>query len=121
MKIRFAFFALAIALPAGVFAAERGVFGFSMTVDSDGFSMNPTLRSIKILTVMPESPAALAGMKAGDEVIEVAGRSVAGAKARELQALAEKEVGQSLNVKLRHPEGGVAVITMVAVDKSALK
>ena len=65
MKIRSTVFALAIALPATVFAAERGVFGFSMAVDTDGSFMSPTLRSIKIVKVIPESPAARAGGMGG--------------------------------------------------------
>ena len=121
MKLRSIVFALAIALPATVFATERGVIGVSMAIDSEGSFLSPTLRSIKIVMVIPESPAALAGIKAGDEVIEVAGRLVAGAKAREIQALAEKDVGQSLNLKVRHSEGGVAAITMVAVERLAPK
>ena len=121
MKTRFVLIVLSIVLPIAAFAADRGVFGFSMDVDSEGFFLNPTLRSIKIGKVAPESPASRAGMKPGDEVVEVAGRLVAGAKGREIQSLAEKEVGQSLTLKVKHAAGDVVSITMVAVERQSPK
>ncbi len=121
MKTRLSFLILSIAMSTSVFAADRGYFGFSMKVDGEGFFLNPTLRSITIEKVVPKSPAALAGIEAGDEVIEVAGRTVAGTKGRELQPLAEKEVGQPLTVKVRHRNGEVVSVTMVAVSKSSLE
>ena len=66
---------------------------------------------------MPASPAAQAGIQDGDEVIEVAGRVVAGAKAKEVVALAQKEVGQSLQLKVRRPAGETRALTLVAVKK----
>ncbi|MFG6412588.1 PDZ domain-containing protein [Roseateles sp. DC23W] len=121
MSLRSLLIAWFVALPALAFAADRGVFGFSMQVDSEGFFLDPTLKSIKIVKVTPESPAALAGMKVGDEVIEVAGRVVAGAKGREIQALAEKDVGQSLSLKVKRSAGEVVSMQMVAVAKASSK
>jgi C-terminal processing protease CtpA/Prc len=121
MKLRAFLLAISITLPAAAFAAERGVFGFGMEVESEGLFLNPTLRSIKIVKVVPLSPAALAGIKVGDEVVEVAGRLVAGAKGRDIQNLTEKEVGQSLSLKVKHVGGEVASITMVAVEKASPK
>ncbi len=121
MKKRLLVLVLSIVMPSAVFAADRGYFGFSMKVDGDGSLLNPTLRSITIEKVLPKSPAALAGVEAGDEVIEVGGRTVAGTKGRELQPLTEKEVGQPLNVKVRHRNGDVVSVTMVAVAKSSLE
>ncbi|MBO9685609.1 MAG: PDZ domain-containing protein [Mitsuaria chitosanitabida] len=98
-------------------AGERGVFGFGLSIESEGFFLNPTLKSVKISKVTPGSPAEHGGLKVGDEVLEVEGRAVAGAKAREIQALAEKDVGQALVVKVRHLGGEIAAITMVPVAK----
>ena len=106
-----------LAWPLAAQAAGRGVFGFSMAIDSEGFFLNPTLRSIRITKVAAASPAEQAGLKVGDEVIEVAGRAVAGAKGREIQALAEKDVGQSLLLKVKRAGGEVAALTLVAVEK----
>lgn len=121
MRLRSTLLALLVVLPVAAFAAERGVFGFSMSVDSEGFFLNPTLRSIKIEKVVPASPAERAGLLAGDEVLEVEGRVVAGAKGREIQALAEKNVGETLKLKVKHPGGDVAALTLVAVAKAERK
>jgi C-terminal processing protease CtpA/Prc len=110
---------LLLACPLGAHADGRGVFGFSMAIDSEGFFLNPTLRSIRITKVAPASPAEQAGLKVGDEVIEVAGRTVAGAKGREIQALAEKDVGQALQIKVRRAGGELTALTLVAVEKLA--
>ena len=108
---------LLLALPQPGWAGERGFFGFNLAVDTEGFMLNPTLKSIKVAKVMPASPAAQAGIQDGDEVIEVAGRVVAGAKAKEVVALAQKEVGQSLQLKVRRPAGETRALTLVAVKK----
>ena len=110
-------FALALAIPTSGVAAGPGYFGFTLHVDSEGFVLNPTIKSLKVLKVMPSSPSASAGMRAGDEIIEVAGRVVVGAKAKELQSLAKKEAGQSLTLRVKHAEGEVVALTMVAVEK----
>jgi C-terminal processing protease CtpA/Prc len=109
---------LTLALPLAGFAAERGYFGFSMAIDVDGF-LNPTLNSITIAKVAPSSPAALAGIKTGDEVLEVEGHAVAGAKAKEIQALAEKDVGQSLTLKVKHAKGDAVTVTLVSTARPA--
>jgi C-terminal processing protease CtpA/Prc len=106
-----------LALPQPGWAGERGFFGFSLAVASEGFSFNPVLKSIKVAKVTPDSPAAQAGLKDGDEIIEVAGRTVAGSKAKEMMALAQKEVGQSLQLKVKRPEGETRALTLVAVKK----
>ncbi|MES2947067.1 MAG: PDZ domain-containing protein [Pseudomonadota bacterium] len=117
-RISVVLFALLLLLTSTVWAGERGYFGFAITVDGEGAFWNPTLRSVKIEKVSPKSPAALAGIVAGDEVLEVAGKAVAGAKGNDLKAQIEKDIGESVQVKLRHTNGDVAVVNMVAVAKT---
>ena len=117
------FFAAALALllsltSAVVWAGERGYFGFSPEIDAEGMFWNPTLRAVTIAKVSPKSPAEAAGMQQGDAVLEVAGKAVAGAKGKEIQALMEKEIGESVRMKLKHANGEVYEITMVAVAKT---
>jgi C-terminal processing protease CtpA/Prc len=69
--------------------------------------------------VAPSSPASAAGIKAGGQIVDVAGHVVAGAQAREIQAFVEKQVGESLTVKVRRPDGKSAVFTLVAIAKPA--
>ena len=109
---------LSLLVASAAWAGERGYFGFGMKVDSEGMFWNPTLRSITIKDVAPQSPAALAGVLAGDAVLEVAGKPVAGAKGKELQAYIEKDIGESVQVKVRHPNGNTAVLTMVATART---
>lgn len=109
---------LIVALSASAWAGERGYFGFGFSLDAEGVFWNPTLRSVKIERVAPRSPAAAAGLIAGDEVIEVAGRVVAGAKGKEIQAHIEKDIGESVQMKVRHANGESAVVTMVAAART---
>ena len=105
---------LLLAFSASAWAGERGYFGFGFSLDAEGAFWNPTIRTAKIAKVSPKSPAALAGLVVGDEVIEVAGKLVAGAKGKDIQALIEKDIGQSVQVKVRHANGDVASVTLVA-------
>ena len=120
MHTRFsaAVFALLLSLTSAVWAGERGYFGFGFKIDGEGVFWNPTLRSATIEKVAPNSPAALAGMQSGDEVIEVAGKAVVGAKGKDMQALIEKDIGESVKMKLKHAGGDVVEITMVAKAKT---
>nr|WP_295785425.1 PDZ domain-containing protein [Rhodoferax sp.] len=120
MQTRFsiALFALMFSLASPVWAGERGYFGFSFKIDGEGVFWNPTLKSAVIEKVAPASPAALAGMLSGDEVIEVAGKAVVGAKGKDMQAQIEKDIGESVKMKLKHASGEVVEITMVAKAKT---
>jgi predicted metalloprotease with PDZ domain len=72
--------------PLGSYAAEKGWFGFAVAIDADGI-LNPKLRSIKIDKIFPASPAAKAGLSAGDMIVEIDGIAVEGAKADTRQEL----------------------------------
>ena len=120
MQTRFlvAVFTLLLSLTSAVWAGERGYFGFNPEIDAEGMFWNPTLRSVTIAKVSPKSPADAAGMKQGDAVLEVGGKTIAGAKGKEIQALMEKDIGESIRVKLKHANGEVVEITMVAAAKT---
>lgn len=120
MQTRFsaALLALFFSLSPAVWAGERGYFGFALSIDGNGMFWNPTLRSVKIDKVSPASPAALAGMVSGDEIIEVAGKPVSGAKGNDLKAHVEKDLGQPLQLKLRRANGEEVAVTLVAVAKT---
>ena len=57
------------------FAADKGYFGFAISVDAEGFSLNPVLKTVSIEKVTPGSPAEAAGLTKGDQFIEVEGRA----------------------------------------------
>ncbi len=99
----------------------KGFFGLEVAVDGEGFFLNPTLRTITIQKVVPKSPAAQAGIAAGDQIIEVEGRTVAGTKGRALEPLMRKKVGEALHLLLKRPNGGSFKATLIAIAKPAEK
>jgi C-terminal processing protease CtpA/Prc len=50
----------------------------------------------------------------GDEVLQVEGTDVPGSKALKLKALMQKEVGQTLRMKLKRPNGESYSVTLTA-------
>lgn len=121
--LRFALFLLAfcVVVPQPVGAApeaEKGFFGFVIEVDGAGL-LNPTLSSATIKKVIPSSPAARAGIAVGDQIISAEGHAVAGAKAKEIQPIMQKQVGQTLHLRLKRPAGTEYDVTLVAVAKPA--
>jgi S1-C subfamily serine protease len=106
-------------LSVAALSAEKGWFGFAVSVDAEVVSFNPTLRSITVQKVFESSPAALAGLAAGDVVLEVQGVVVSGAKADVLKAAMQKFVGETLHLKIRRGTGDTRELSMVAVQKPA--
>ena len=108
---------LGLLLSGVAMAGERGYFGFAPEVSAGGFFLNPTVRRIAIHSVAPDSPAARGGIHAGDEVLAVEGVAVVGSKALKLRSLAAREVGQTLHLRLRRPDGAVYAVALVAVKR----
>lgn len=108
-----------ICLVLAVFTAqadgERGSLGFSVNVDGEGFFLNPTLKSVTIVSVSKGSPAANAGIVAGDMIIEAEGRVIAGSKGRELEPMLKVSVGQSRHLKLKRANGDQYSAVLLAV------
>lgn len=98
-------------------AEERiGTFGFVVKVDADGL-LNPTLTTVHIQSVQQGLPAALAGIAAGDKVLEVGGTKVAGASPSAMAERMKKRPGDSVVLKLARASGEHYVVTLVAVEK----
>jgi putative serine protease PepD len=85
----------------------KGTIGITLSVSADGVLV-PSVREVSVLKVTPEGPAAKAGIAAGDKVVEVDGKRVAGASALQLAPLAKgKRPGESVSVVLQRPDGTV--------------
>ena len=97
-------------------AAEKGWFGFAMAIDADGI-LNPKLRSIKIDKIFPASPAANAGLSAGDMIVEIEGIGVAGATADTLKTAMQKSVGETLRLKIKHGADASRDVSLIAAPK----
>ena len=98
-------------------AAEKGWFGFALSIDAEGISLNPKLRTIKIEKVFPGSPAAKAGLAPGDNILEMEGIVVAGARANALKTAAQKSVGETLRVKFQRRGEEPHYVSLVAAAK----
>lgn len=115
MRFRRLTLALSIGLcTALASAAGSGYLGLGLAVSGDGFFLNPTIRSIKVQKVNAGSPAARAGIAEGDEIVEVEGRPVVGAKAKELQPYVERNVGETVRLTVRKPNGDVRQLSLKA-------
>lgn len=98
-------------------APKPGTLGFAVDIDGEGSFLNPTLKTVTIKSVVPGRPAATAGIKPGDQIVEVEGRQVKGSKARELQPLMKKNAGETLALRLRKPDGEIYAVALVAAPK----
>jgi serine protease Do len=105
-------YALAYALPAA--AAERGWFGIGVNIEADGDAASRVVRSVTIQSITPDSPAAKAGLAAGDVLLEADSLPLPGLKMSELREAMGKAVGETLHLKVRR-SGTVRVVTLIAV------
>ena len=96
----------------------KGTFGFVAKVDADGY-FNPTLKTVHIQSVQQGMPAALAGIAAGDSILEVEGAKVAGARAAAMAERMRKKPGESVVLRLARANGETYVVTLVAVAQKA--
>lgn len=112
--------ALLAASPAALQAEPaRGVFGVTVAITGNGV-FNPTIESARVAEVQPGLPAHRAGIAKGDQVLELDGRRIPGAAARELAPLAQgKRVGESLAVRLQRPDGSAYAVILVAEPPAA--
>lgn len=98
-------------------STERGVFGLSVEIAGDGV-FNPVIARARVTSVRPGFPAARAGLRVGDELLEVDGRRVPGATARDLAPLARgKRVGESVAVRVQRGSEALSFV-LVAVPRS---
>lgn len=102
--------------PLASHAAENGWFGFALAIDADGI-FNPKLRSIKIDKIFPASPAAKAGLSAGDLIVEIEGIIIEGAKADTLKSAMQKSVGETLRLKIKRGADAPQDVSLIAAPK----
>jgi len=110
----FAVFLAAAATAA--FAQEKGWIGITVSTAVE-MSLSPTLRAASVAEVEPASPAAKAGLEKGDEILEIDGIQIAGAKAAQLGGSMKKAVGETLRLKVRRGSSPARDVTLVAIRK----
>lgn len=105
---------LAMIWVAAASAGEKGWFGFELEIAGEGY-FNPTVRVVRVASIVPQSPAAAQSIAVGDEIIQVENTEVAGRKANELKPLIQKQVGESVRLKLKRKNGETYSVTLIAV------
>ena len=85
-------------------AAERKL-GFAVGLVGEGFFLNPLVKKILVTEVIKGSLAEASGMRAGDQIIQIDGQSVAGRRARELQPFMKLNPGETRTLRLKHADG----------------
>src|SRR5438270_760279 len=79
--------------------------GFAVSVEGEGFFLNPLVTKILVTEVKKASLAEAAGLRAGDQIIQIEGQSVAGRRAMELQPFMKLNLGETRTFRLRHADG----------------
>jgi S1-C subfamily serine protease len=102
---------------ANASAAEKAWYGFHIDPKTEGFPLNPVVRSVVIDKIKTGSPADAQKMRVGDEIIEAEGRVVPGTRALQLIALLNKKPGERLRLRLRRPNGEVYSVLLVGIRK----
>jgi C-terminal processing protease CtpA/Prc len=85
-------------------AGERKL-GFAVSVEGEGFFLNPLVKKLLVTEVLKGSLAEAAGMKVGDEIIQIEGQKVAGRRAMELQRFMKLNPGETRTLRLKHADG----------------
>lgn len=85
-------------------AAEQKL-GIVTQLEGEGFFLNPTVKKILVTEVIKGSLAEAAGVRAGDQIIEIEGQSVVGKRALELRPFLKLNPGETRTLRLKRADG----------------
>jgi C-terminal processing protease CtpA/Prc len=108
MNSRIAVKALLLCVAAFASHAAHAVeakVGIAITVEGEGFFLNPIVSRIRVKEVEKASLAEAAGIVAGDEIIQIEGRPVAGRRALDLKPYLEFKPGETRSLRIKHENG----------------
>jgi len=100
--------------PAAALDPDRGRLGFTVYVEVDGSYLKPILKSVWVQEIEPGSPAEAGGLKVEDQILQVQGKPLAGANAREVAAMIQVPPGTRLRLIVRSTDGAQRHVTIVA-------
>ena len=93
---------------------DRGRLGFTVYVEVDGSYAKPILKSVHVQEIEPGSPAEAGGLKVEDRILQVQGKPLAGANAREVAAIIQVPPGEKLRLIVLSTDGAQRHVTIVA-------
>ncbi len=96
--------ALAVMMVGAAHAAD-GKIGITVEVDTDGPFWNPVVNRLKVKAVDKASLAEAAGIVAGDEIVQIEGKVVAGRLAQDLKESMKFSPGETRTLRLKHTNG----------------
>jgi len=79
--------------------------GFAVNVEGEGFFLNPVVTKILVTEVTKGSLAEAAGMRVGDQILQLEGQNAAGKRAWELQPFMKLNPGETRRLRLKHADG----------------
>ena len=100
-----------------VAASGGGWFGINFQIKGVGAFWNPTIESITINNIVPDSPAEHQHLSVGDQIVEVEGIQVSGSKASLLRTKMKKAVGEILHLELKKQTGETYSAVLTAASK----
>lgn len=114
-KLLLVVLALTWVFTSNLMAAEKGWFGFGLKVEGSGF-LSLTVQSVTVESIAPHSPASEQSIAVGDEIIQVEETTVPGRRAWELKPLMQKQVGETVRLRLKRPAGDIYSVALIAVQ-----
>ena len=100
-----------------VAASGGGWFGITSNTKLSGSFWDPTVESITITKISPNSPAESQHLSVGDIIFEIDGVVVPGSKGSLIRSKMKKSVGESLPLKLKKPTGETYSALLTAAKK----
>lgn len=116
-------FLLILATP--LTAAEKGGFGFRLNVKLGGAKSSSIfsfrISSAVVQAVTPDSPAAMANVSAGDQLVEVGNMVVSGGKGLQLKARLTPPPGTAVSMKFKRPDGEIYAVVLTAAPPNSTR
>ena len=79
--------------------------GLVTQVEGEGFFLNPVVKKILVTEVTKGSLAEAAGVKAGDQIIQIEKKNIIGWRAMQLVPFMKLNPGETRTFRLKHADG----------------
>lgn len=98
-------------------AAEPGFLGIGISIDGEGFVANRVVKAVRVERVVPYSPAARAGIRIDDEIVEVDGQTIRGKRVSELRPMLDRQEGHVLRLVVKRTGGQLVNVQAVLASR----